>query len=144
MDKKLTGYCLCGACEVIIRPAEDKMHACHCDMCRAWTGSSLIAVKVLPGDLEAKGPVRTRATSAWAERGWCDDCGSSLFYRVTASGPYQGVTHVATGLFKNAGGLMLASEIYTDYRPDGYAFAGELHGMTEAEVMAKFAEGDDA
>ena len=55
MDKKLTGHCLCGACEVIIRPAEGKMHACHCDMCRAWTGSSLMAVKVLPGDLEAKG-----------------------------------------------------------------------------------------
>lgn len=143
MDKKLTGSCLCGACEVLVRPAEDKMHACHCDMCRAWTGSSLMAVKVMPGDLEAEGPVRTRATSAWAERAWCDECGSSLFYRVTAAGPYQGVTHVATGLFENAGGLTLASEIYTDHRPDGYAFAGELPGMTEAEVMAKFAGEDN-
>ncbi len=144
MDSQLNGSCLCGACDVIIRPAEDKMHACHCDMCRAWTGSSLIAVRAMPGDLETRGPVRTRATSAWAERGWCDECGSSLSCRVTAPGPYQGVAHVAAGLFPNAGGLTLASEIYVDRRPDGYAFAGELHGMTEAEVMAKLAEGAEA
>ena len=134
----LTGACLCGACKVTITPAEDHMHVCHCDMCRAWTGSSLMAVKVEPGKMEIDGPVRMRATSDWAERGWCDDCGSSLFYRVTAPGPYEGVAHVATGLFENAGGLKLTGELYTDKRPAGYAFAGDLHGMTKAEVEAMF------
>lgn len=135
----LTGKCLCEACTVTIKPAEDHMHACHCDMCRAWTGSTLMAVKVDPGDMQIDGPVKTRATSDWAERAWCDDCGSSLFYRVTAPGPYQNVAHVATGLFPNAGGLRLSGELYTDRRPSGYNFAGELHGMTAAEVEAMFA-----
>ena len=135
---QLKGACLCGACKVTITPAEDHMHACHCDMCRAWTGSSLMAVKVNPGDMQIDGPVRTRATSDWAERAWCDDCGSSLFYRVTSPGPYEQVAHVATGLFENAGGLTLTGELYTDRRPSGYAFVGELHGMTKAEVEAMF------
>ena len=97
-----------------------------------------MAVMVKPGDMQIEGPVRTRATSDWAERAWCDSCGSSLFYRVTAEGPYKGVAHVATGLFEDAGGLPLTNELYVDRRPSGYAFAGELGGMTKAEVEAMF------
>ena len=139
---ELNGQCLCGACKVKITPAEDHMHICHCDMCRAWTGTGLMAVKVMPGDMNVDGPVKTRTTSAWAERSWCDDCGSSLAYRVTAPGPYEGVSHVATGLFKNAGGLTLTGELYTDRRPEGYSFAGALHGMTTAEMEAIFGGGE--
>ena len=143
MSETLNGKCLCGACDVTIRPAEKTVHVCHCDMCRAWTGLGLMAVKVMPGDMEITGPVRVRKTSEWAERAWCDECGSALFYRVTADGPYKDVAHVATGLFENAGGLTLTGELYTDRRPSGYAFAGELHGMTGAEVEAFFTgEGD--
>ena len=59
---ELNGACLCGACKVVITPAEDHMHACHCDMCRAWTGSAMMAVKVDPGNMQIEGPVRIRAT----------------------------------------------------------------------------------
>ena len=135
---ELNGACLCGACKVVITPAEDHMHACHCDMCRAWTGSAMMAVKVDPGNMQIEGPVRIRATSPWAERGWCDECGSSLYYRVTADGPFKDVAHVAVGLFPDAGGLTLTGELYTDKRPSGYSFAGDLHGMTKAEVEAMF------
>ena len=59
--------------------------------------------------------------------------------------PYQGVAHVAAGLFDNAGGMTLVGELYVDKRPSGYAFAGDLHGMTKAEVEAFFSgEGDQA
>ena len=58
MAKTLTGSCLCGECTVTISPAEDHMHVCHCDMCRAWTGSALMAVKVMPGDMDIEGPVQ--------------------------------------------------------------------------------------
>ena len=145
MTDSISGNCLCGACEISIIPAENHMHVCHCDMCRAWSGSALMAVKVEPDALTERGPVRIRQTSPWAERAWCDECGSSLFYRVTAEGPYQGVAHVATGLFEDAAGLELTNEMYTDKRPHGYSFAGKLAGMTKAEVEAMFGgEGDDA
>lgn len=137
----LSGQCLCGACKVTITPAENEMHVCHCDMCRAWTGTAMMAVKVMPDGMTIEGPARTRQTSGWAERAWCDECGSSLFYRITAEGNYQGVAHVATGLFEDAGGLTLTGELYTDKRPSGYAFKGDLHGMTKAEVEAMFSDG---
>jgi hypothetical protein len=113
------------------------MNVCHCDMCRAWTGLAMMAIRAAP-EMVIEGPVKTRQTSPWAERAWCDECGSSLFYRVTAEGPYQGVAHVAAGLFPDAGGLTLKGELYVDKRPSGYAFAGDLKGMTKAEVEAMF------
>lgn len=143
MSNELNGACLCGACKVTITPAENHMHVCHCDMCRAWTGSALMAVQVNPGDLAVTGPERRRATSDWAERAWCDDCGSSLYYRVTADGPYKDVAHVAVGLFANAGGFPLVSELYVDSRPEGYSFAGNLKGITRAEMEAMFAGGGE-
>ena len=135
---QLNGQCLCGACQVTLTPAKDEMHVCHCDMCRAWTGVGMMAIEAKGDAIKVEGPVKTRATSDWAERAWCDDCGSALYYRVTAEGPYHDNHHVASGLFPNAGGLKLTGELFTDKRPSGYAFAGDLHGMTEAEVMEMF------
>ena len=137
--RPLEGRCLCGAVTLTAIPAEAEMHACHCDMCRAWTGAMSVSIKVAPGRLTETGPVKRRQTSPWAERAWCEDCGSSLYYRVTAPGPMQGQSHVSSGLFPDAGGLRLASEIYIDRKPRGYAFAGDLPSMTKAEVEAMFA-----
>jgi hypothetical protein len=108
-------------------------------MCRRWTGVAFVAFPVAPGGVEVTGPVRTRAFSEWAERAWCNDCGSALWYEVTAEGPMQGTRYVAAGLFENAGGFTLASEIYIDRKPAGYAFAGEHPRKTQAEVEAAFA-----
>lgn len=142
MSERIEGKCQCGACVVSIVPAEDTVHICYCDMCRAWTGPGMMAAKCAPNDLRYEGPVKTRQSSPWAERAWCDECGSSLFYRVTADGKWQGVAHVSVGLFPNAAGLTLAGELYTERRPEGYAFKGDLHGLTGAELEAMFAGGD--
>lgn len=138
MSDQITGKCMCGACVITLTPTKDEMHFCHCDMCRAWTGVGMMALQASGDTTTVTGPVKTRATSDWAERAWCDDCGSTLYYHVTAEGPFHDNYHVASGLFPNAGGLTLTGELFIDKRPSGYAFAGELHGMTEAEVMAMF------
>ena len=143
--RDLSGSCLCGAVTVRATPAEPHLHVCHCGMCRNWTGLAFMGFAVAPGAMQAEGPVKSRAFSDWAERAWCDDCGSTLWYRVTAAGPMQGTTYLAAGLFENAGGLTLASEIYIDRKPEGYAFAGDHPVRTQAEVEATFAsppEGD--
>ncbi|NNE81779.1 MAG: GFA family protein [Silicimonas sp.] len=135
---QLNGQCLCGACKITMTPASNEMHICYCDMCRAWTGVGMMAIQAAGDSITVEGPVKTRTTSEWAERAWCDDCGSALYYHVTAEGPYHDNYHVASGLFPNAGGTKLVGELFTDKRPSGYAFAGDLKGMTEAEVMATF------
>ncbi|MEM7236407.1 MAG: GFA family protein [Pseudomonadota bacterium] len=136
---RLTGRCLCGATTLTITPAERHIHACHCGMCRSWTSSAFMGLSVAPDDLEHLGPVRASATSDWAERAWCDGCGSALWYRVTAPGPYSGVYHVAAGLFEGAGAFPMNGELYIDKKPAGYAFAGDHKTYTEAQVQAMFA-----
>jgi hypothetical protein len=139
----MRGRCLCGAVAFDATPKSMTFHACHCDMCRRWTGSAMLAVAV-PADgmrLEGGEHIRTIASSGWAERGWCDRCGSSLFYRVTIEGPMQGQYHVPLGLFDEPEAFEFTSEIFIDRKPASFAYAGSRRTMTGAEVEAQFAEG---
>lgn len=136
---ELTGTCMCGETTLTITPAQEHVHACHCGMCRSWTSATFMGLEVVPGGLKHEGPVRTRQTSDWAERAWCDSCGSSLWYRVTAEGPYSGVYHVAAGLFEGAAAFPLTEELCIDRKPSGFAFAGDRKRYTQAELMAMFA-----
>jgi len=78
------------------------------------------------------GPVRKFASSDWAERAWCDQCGSTLWYRLTIPG--REMYGVAAGLFENAAGLTLKSESYIDRKPDGFSYAGDHNRITEVQV----------
>ena len=122
-----TGGCLCGAVRFVARLDGQTVGACHCEMCRRWTGSALLSVALPPDaiDWQGTGAIATRQTSDWAMRAWCRDCGSNLYFRVTATGPESDRLWLALGLFDDANGLELTSEIYIDQKPDGFAFAGE-------------------
>lgn len=136
------GGCLCGAVRLIARDLRDSFGACHCEMCRRWTGSALLGVTVPAGNLTWEGAehIATCQTSGWAERAWCRECGSGLWFRVTVPGDHSGDFELPIGLFDDAGGMVMSSEIYIDEKPDSYAFAGEGRKlMTRADCVAKFA-----
>ncbi len=135
-----TGQCLCGAVTFVARADKTEFGACHCKMCQRWTGSALLCVTVPQEQIEWSGSdhVATIQSSDWAERGWCNKCGSGLWYRVTAEGPHAGNYEVPIGLFDDPAGLTLTHEIFIDKKPDGFAFAGEHGRMTEAEVLARY------
>ena len=144
MSGPLNGACMCGAVTLSAQPAVNELHACHCEMCRRWTGSAFVEVDVMPEDLTVSGPVKTFVSSDWAERSWCDGCGSTLWYKLTLPGHER--YSVAAGLFDDAAGLTLTKEIYIDVKPKGYAFAGGHETRTKAEIEAMFAsfgEGQD-
>jgi len=133
------GGCLCGAVRFTARLKSDTLGACHCGMCRKWSGGPLIAVQTEGITFGPTETLKTYASSAWAERGFCVACGSSVFYRLTVPGSDPGHVHLAAGALDDLDGLSLTHEVFVDNRPEGYAFAGDLRGMTEAEVMAMFA-----
>ena len=137
-----SGSCLCGAVTFSVNSTLTEAGACHCGMCRKWSGGIYIGIRVAPDDITFEGAehVTVFPSSEWAERGFCGKCGSSLYYRVTAPGPYHGTYHIGMGALNDTSGITVTEEIFTDLRPKGYAFAGDLKGMTEAEVMAMFAE----
>ena len=141
-----SGSCLCGAVRYSISEIISETGACHCDMCRRWTGGVFLGVKVSKNGMEVSddGALGVYASSPWAERAFCTKCGTSLWYRVTAPGPMQGEYHVGLGGFDAADGIALTGEIYVDRKPDGYSFAEETHKMTKAQTEAMFAPPEEA
>lgn len=102
----------------------------------------LMTFQAQPG-YAALGPVKTFVSSDWAERAFCGECGSPLWYRFTGAGEMHGETQMSAGLFEDAGGSPLKLELFIDKKPEGYAFAGERKQFTEAEVMEMFAPSDE-
>lgn len=137
MAIELHGQCLCGAVEIRVSHAPSEVNACHCSMCRRWTGVAFVTLDVPEGDLVIEGAdaVRSYASSDWAERSFCGQCGASLWYRLTAPGAPTDY-YLAAGLLDDPSGLTLANEIYTDHRPKAFAFAGPAKQITEAEFLA--------
>ena len=140
-----TASCICGAVRLHLKQRPKEAGICHCGMCRKFSGGVYIGILVPSGGLEVENEeALTRyASSPWAERGFCSKCGSSLFYRVTAPGPHHDEYHISLGCIDQPDGIPVTEEIFSDKRPDGYAFAGDLPGKTEAEMMALFGAGDD-
>ena len=135
------GGCLCGVVRFTATLTGTKFGVCHCSMCRKWTGSALLGITVPEGNVEWSGlnHVAKRQSSAWGERAWCGNCGSALWFRVTADSPYSGTIELPIGLFDDANGLTLANEVYIDHKPDSYAFAGEGRTvLTRADCIARF------
>lgn len=133
-----TGSCLCGAAKFTITTPITETYACHCGMCRKWSGGITMAVEVPKDGLSvADGDtVKAYASSDWAERVFCTSCGSGLYYRLTAPGPQQGTHYVNLGVLDDPRGIPLTGELFIDEKPDGYALAGDHHRMTSAEFFA--------
>lgn len=142
-----SGGCLCGAVRYRIGGEYARFDACHCHMCRRWSGGVAMAMQVKEADISLTGAENlTHYTSSdWAERVFCKICGSGLYYRMTAPGPMSGQFSICAGTLDDYGDLEFDVEIFTDRKLKNYAFAGERKQMTEAEVIAMFAgEGDGA
>lgn len=132
------GGCLCGAVRFEMKEAPTEYDACHCGMCRKFSGGIELGVEVPPGGITwiKDETVKTYASSEWAERGFCEICGSSLFWRLTAEGPHQGMLSLSAGALDSLDGMTFGSEIYIDHKPAGHDFAGDHKRMTEAELLA--------
>lgn len=136
-----TGSCLCGAVSYTLAKEPAEMGACHCDMCRKWSGGIYLAFEVKAGDIEITGQenLGTFTSSEWAERAFCKTCGSSIYYRVTAPGPHAGTYHLGVGTLENADHATLTGELFIDKKPKTYSFAEKTHQLTTEEVMKLFA-----
>ena len=132
----LSGKCLCGAVSVSAKISEeDKVGACHCSMCRKWSGGTLLAVHV--GErafFKGEENITVFRSSEWAERGFCKLCGTNLFWRFAGSGDYV----IPAGLFDAKEDWHFNNEIYIDEKPEWYTFSNETNKMTRAEVEAMF------
>ena len=130
------GQCLCGAVKITAKAMSRSVGACHCSMCRRWGGGPLLAVDCGSDiSFEGEDKVRRFSSSEWAERGFCSQCGTHLFYRLKQADKYI----MMPGVFDDAESLVLDHQVFIDEKPAHYEFANETKNMTGAEVFAMFA-----
>lgn len=129
------GNCLCGAVSINAKTMSTEVGACHCNMCRKWTGGPLLAVDC--GDqvtFTGEENISVFESSEWAERGFCSKCGTHLFYKFKPKGQYI----VPAELFDKAASLQFDHQIFIDEKPDYYSFSNKTKNMTGEEVFAQF------
>ncbi len=98
-ETKHTGGCMCGAIRYEASQPPKFSVLCHCHMCQQWTGSAMLGSAAF--DKEAisftKGTPKLYGSSSVGERGFCGDCGSSLFTRYVTGGVFDTVIFMALG-----------------------------------------------
>lgn len=135
MSKHLSGHCLCGAVEISAEAANTHFGACHCEMCRRWGGGPFLAIDC-GANISFKGEssISCYKSSDWAQRGFCRECGTHLFYRLNDNNQHI----VPIGLFEGNPDYHFDHQIFIDEKPAYYDFANETKNMTSAEVFAQF------
>jgi hypothetical protein len=128
---------MCGAVAFTIESLRTDFGACHCEMCRRWTGSAFLGISVPESSIKFSGVehIATIQSSSWAQRAWCTTCGTGLWYRVTADSPMAANYEIPIGLLDDANGLEMTREIFIDCKPDAFAYRGEHRLLTRAQVM---------
>lgn len=130
-----SGACLCGKVQITAKSMSTHVGTCHCSMCRKWSGGPLMVTECGTNiSFTNKELIQVYNSSDWAERGFCSQCGSHLFYRLKASNQH----FVPAGLFDNFDQFKFDHQVFIDNKPDYYSFANETKNMTEAEVFAQF------
>ncbi|QIE46248.1 GFA family protein [Pseudohalocynthiibacter aestuariivivens] len=137
-----TGKCMCGAISFTARGSLDRFNICACDMCRRITGSQFFSVWLNMSELDLSGAdnIRTLQSSDWAERAFCGNCGSVLWYRPTDGAEGVGLS---LGLFDDVTGLVGDNHWYTDKAICQTVTLPPAHTLTEAETEAQYNGGTD-
>ncbi|MEZ5935095.1 MAG: GFA family protein [Alphaproteobacteria bacterium] len=138
---KARGQCLCGAVQIEAGALSTSVGTCHCATCRRWGGGPLFAVDA-GTDVEIGGEdkITIFSSSDWAERGFCSQCGTHLFYHLKGNGQYI----MPAGLFGEVEGYVLDHQVFIDQRPAWYQFANRTKDMTGEELFAMHAPKDDS
>lgn len=132
---KANGHCLCGSVKFSVDLKSNGVDSCHCSMCRRWSGGpGLFAQCASELNFESTEFVKKFDSSSWAERGFCSNCGTHLFYRLK-NGQFL---NIPVGLLTEQKGLKFTGQVYVDHKPEYYQFANETHMMTEADVLKAF------
>lgn len=131
------GTCLCKKVTITVKDVENKFGVCHCDTCKVWTGGPQMAIgcgqKV---EIEGSNYIKSYSSSDWAERGFCTECGTHLFYKLKGKNDYR----ILLGLFKDTISPKFDVQFFIDKKPKYYSFSEKTRSLTKKEIMTLFGE----
>jgi hypothetical protein len=116
-----SGRCLCGAVRYEVRGPLRDVLLCHCVECRRWSGHTFAATAacrehVLVLADAALRWIESPESESDARRGFCSDCGSSLFWDA----PGRETVSIAAGTLDPPTGLRLLGHVYASQAGDYY------------------------
>jgi hypothetical protein len=126
----IEGYCLCKEVKVSIQQAPENFAVCHCESCRRWVGGAGMNFNA-GQNLKFSGEhlVGRYSSSEWAERGFCKNCGTNLFFRLKKTDHY----FLSIGLFGSDISPQFTLQEFIDEKPEYYSFADETRSFTKEE-----------
>ena len=115
------GRCLCGAVRYRVQGQLADVLICHCEECRRWHGHVSASTAARREDLvliEQRGLrwIESPHSDAGARRGFCAECGSSLFWDA----PGNETISIAAGTLDPPTGLRVASHWFVSQAGDYY------------------------
>ena len=126
-----TGRCLCGAVSYEVHGPLRDVLICHCAECRRWHGHVSASTAAHRGDLvltEDRGLrwIQSPQSDARARRGFCAECGSSLFWDA----PARDTISIAAGTLDEPTGLRVERHIFVADAADWEALPHDNPGFT--------------
>ena len=118
------GGCLCEAVQYTVSGPLRPVVCCHCEQCRKSSGHYVAASACKTEHLQITGKDKLNwyRSSSKAQRGFCLNCGSNLFWR-----PEHGrYISIMAGTLARPTGLATACHIYVDMASDYYLIADGL------------------
>lgn len=105
-------------------------------MCRKWDGGPSLTLE-LTKKLKITGEksIAKYASSEWASRYFCKQCGINLYYKLNERNYYS----LNAELFELPDDAQIHLEIYADHKPHYYGFLSQSRQMTEQNVIDLFA-----
>lgn len=118
------GSCCCGAVTYEMEGPLRPSVACHCSQCRKTSGHYWSATQVANNRfrLTKDEGLKWFRASDTARRGFCANCGSSIFWQHDN----EDATSVATGTLDGPTGIETAEHIYVADKGDYYELADGL------------------
>ena len=122
-EKITTGGCLCGGVRYEVKGPLRNIVNCHCSMCQKLHGNfgphtkaRKVHIKITNSD-----GLAWYKTSDIARRGFCRECGSSLFWE-----PFDlEATGIIAGSLDGPTGLKTMGQIFVGEQPDFYEITDE-------------------
>jgi hypothetical protein len=135
MPVVMRGACLCGAVSFELGGSLTAPTACHCAMCRRWHGALGVYTSSAKKDFHLKGAENLRwyRSGPSSERGFCGQCGSTLFWRQVDGDAID----VTMGSLEPPTGLKLDRHIWVAHRGDYDDIADGLPQYAASSAQAQ-------
>lgn len=138
----VTGGCNCGAVRFEGALSDRGVGICHCKMCRRFASGPFVGCRFAGGIrlIEDRG-LKWWVSSDWGRRGFCAECGATLFWTDAARAPLRDDGRadwsVSAGALDGDPDQIVFHHIFEDHRPGYLTFADDAPRCSEAEIRER-------